>query len=209
MMKDSYSFDIDKAGLDRSFDLHDRVYRVDLYALRAQVRRSRGRFGRDGRLAVAGVHGLHRCRRRPDRKLPGMRLRGESGEGNVAARSCDGDESNWRRSAGACAHAGMRARLPTWPHSSKCPRRPTSSVSRTWRQAQPASGSRRWSFLRGDHQVNEAKLTAVLVASELRPMQAEEIEEFFHAPAGFLGRSVLGRRAKRNIARHSPGCSRS
>src|SRR5580704_8031725 len=27
MMKDSYSFDIDKPGLDRSFDLHDRVYR--------------------------------------------------------------------------------------------------------------------------------------------------------------------------------------
>jgi prolyl-tRNA synthetase len=42
-------------------------------------------------------------------------------------------------------------------------------------------------FLRGDHQVNEAKLAAVLFASELRPMQAEEIEEAFHAPAGFLG----------------------
>jgi prolyl-tRNA synthetase len=27
IMKDSYSFDIDKAGLDKSFDLHDRVYR--------------------------------------------------------------------------------------------------------------------------------------------------------------------------------------
>ncbi len=28
IMKDSYSFDIDKAGLDKSFDLHDRVYRT-------------------------------------------------------------------------------------------------------------------------------------------------------------------------------------
>ena len=28
IMKDCYSFDIDKAGLDRSFDLHDRVYRA-------------------------------------------------------------------------------------------------------------------------------------------------------------------------------------
>src|SRR5712671_6281652 len=27
-MKDSYSFDIDKAGLDKSFDLHDEVYRT-------------------------------------------------------------------------------------------------------------------------------------------------------------------------------------
>ena len=28
IMKDSYSFDIDKAGLDKSFDLHDAVYRA-------------------------------------------------------------------------------------------------------------------------------------------------------------------------------------
>ena len=56
-----------------------------LHALRAQVRRRRGRFRLDGRLAVAGVHGLHRRRRGPDRKLPGLRLRGESGEGDFAA----------------------------------------------------------------------------------------------------------------------------
>jgi prolyl-tRNA synthetase len=42
-------------------------------------------------------------------------------------------------------------------------------------------------FLRGDHQVNEAKLAGILFASELKPMQSEEIEEVFHAPAGFLG----------------------
>ena len=28
IMKDSYSFDLDKAGLDKSFDLHDEVYRT-------------------------------------------------------------------------------------------------------------------------------------------------------------------------------------
>ena len=28
IMKDSYSFDLDKAGLDKSFDLHDKVYRT-------------------------------------------------------------------------------------------------------------------------------------------------------------------------------------
>ena len=78
IMKDSYSFDIDEAGLDKSFDLHDAVYRAHLHALRAEVCRGRGRFRRDGRLAVAGVHGLHRCRRGPDCKLPGVRLCGES-----------------------------------------------------------------------------------------------------------------------------------
>ena len=61
-MKDSYSFDIDRAGLDKSFDLHDAVYRRIFCALRAGVRRRRGRLGFDGRIAVAGVHGLHRRR---------------------------------------------------------------------------------------------------------------------------------------------------
>ncbi len=45
IMKDAYSFDIDKAGLDKSFDLHDAVYRAHLHALRPQVRRRRGRLG--------------------------------------------------------------------------------------------------------------------------------------------------------------------
>jgi prolyl-tRNA synthetase len=42
-------------------------------------------------------------------------------------------------------------------------------------------------FLRGDHTVNETKVTGILGASELRPMQAEELEQYFHGPAGFLG----------------------
>ena len=42
-------------------------------------------------------------------------------------------------------------------------------------------------FLRGDHSLNEAKLSGVLGSGEFRPMQAEEIEEVFHSPAGFLG----------------------
>jgi prolyl-tRNA synthetase len=42
-------------------------------------------------------------------------------------------------------------------------------------------------FMRGDHQLNEAKLSATLGGKESRPMQAEEIEAIFHSPAGFLG----------------------
>ena len=41
-------------------------------------------------------------------------------------------------------------------------------------------------FLRGDHQINETKLTAI-AGGELRPMQAEEIAAVFGAPAGYLG----------------------
>jgi prolyl-tRNA synthetase len=42
-------------------------------------------------------------------------------------------------------------------------------------------------LLRGDHSLNEAKLSSVLGGKEFRPMHAEEIENIFNSPAGFLG----------------------
>jgi prolyl-tRNA synthetase len=42
-------------------------------------------------------------------------------------------------------------------------------------------------LLRGDHQMNEAKLAAAVGGRETRPMQEEEIRELFHSPAGYLG----------------------
>ncbi len=42
-------------------------------------------------------------------------------------------------------------------------------------------------LLRGDHQLNEAKLSAAIAGKETRPMQEDEIKELFHSPAGFLG----------------------
>jgi prolyl-tRNA synthetase len=43
-------------------------------------------------------------------------------------------------------------------------------------------------LLRGDHTINPAKLAALFPGTrELRPMQAEEILNTFHTPAGYLG----------------------
>jgi prolyl-tRNA synthetase len=42
-------------------------------------------------------------------------------------------------------------------------------------------------FMRGDHQLNETKLSSAIGGKEFRTMQAEEIEQVFHSPAGFLG----------------------
>jgi prolyl-tRNA synthetase len=42
-------------------------------------------------------------------------------------------------------------------------------------------------FLRGDHQLNEAKLASLVSGMEVRPMHPEEIQEIFQSPAGFLG----------------------
>jgi prolyl-tRNA synthetase len=42
-------------------------------------------------------------------------------------------------------------------------------------------------LMRGDHQLNEAKLSTALAGKEARPMQEEEIRQLFRSPAGFLG----------------------
>ena len=47
-------------------------------------------------------------------------------------------------------------------------------------------------LLRGDHQLNEAKLSAALSGKETRPMQEDEIKQVFASPAGFLGPVGVG-----------------
>ena len=42
-------------------------------------------------------------------------------------------------------------------------------------------------LMRGDHQLNEAKLSTILAGKETRPMQEDEILHLFSSPAGFLG----------------------
>jgi len=42
-------------------------------------------------------------------------------------------------------------------------------------------------FLRGDHSLNEAKLSSAIGGHDFRPMHPEEIQEVFRSPAGFLG----------------------
>jgi prolyl-tRNA synthetase len=42
-------------------------------------------------------------------------------------------------------------------------------------------------LLRGDHQLNEAKFAAARGGGEVRPMPEQEIQQLFSSPAGFLG----------------------
>jgi prolyl-tRNA synthetase len=55
-------------------------------------------------------------------------------------------------------------------------------------------------FLRGDHTVNETKLLTLLGASELRPMQPEELNQYFQGPGGFLGPVGLVARQSESLA---------
>jgi prolyl-tRNA synthetase len=42
-------------------------------------------------------------------------------------------------------------------------------------------------LMRGDHQMNDTKLSTAVAGKETRPMLEEEIRELFHSPAGYLG----------------------
>ncbi len=42
-------------------------------------------------------------------------------------------------------------------------------------------------LMRGDHMLNEAKLSGAIGGKEYRPMQEEEIQQLFNSPAGYLG----------------------
>jgi prolyl-tRNA synthetase len=42
-------------------------------------------------------------------------------------------------------------------------------------------------LMRGDHQMNEAKLSTAVAGKEARPMQEDEIRGLFNSPAGYLG----------------------
>jgi len=68
IMKDAYSFDVDAAGLDVSYQKHHDTYCRIFEPLRAEVHGDRCPLWRHGRIAVAGIHGAHSGGRGPDRK---------------------------------------------------------------------------------------------------------------------------------------------
>ena len=75
VMKDSYSFDIDDAGLEASLPAAPRRLRPDLRPARLRVRHRQGDVRRDGRLGQRGVPRQGRGRRGHLRPLHPLRLR--------------------------------------------------------------------------------------------------------------------------------------
>ena len=137
-MKDSYSFDLDADGLDKSFDLHRKAYarafeRLGIPAI--PVEASNGTMGGSGldrvRLPVGDRRGRHHRAAR-------LRLRGEQGEGDVgAARRWTRRLTPWRRCprpSGSTRRACARSRT-----SRPATTRPPTGRSRPWCTCSTAS----------------------------------------------------------------------
>ena len=192
IMKDAYSFDIDEAGLDESYNAHDRVYR--------QI------FARCGLEFVAveadsGAMGGSQSQE--------FMVYTEAGEDLIAS-SASGYAANLEKATSTLApledlaptgdgtpelvHTpGFRtidevgAFLATEPHHQIKTMAYMAEFPAGTKEAEKLGTLRPVVvFLRGDHSVNESKLAA-LVGGELRPMVPEEIEAIFKTPAGYLG----------------------
>jgi prolyl-tRNA synthetase len=190
-MKDSYSFDIDKAGLDKSFDLHDAVYRtiftrcgLKFVAVEADSGAMGGSQSQEFMVYTdAGEDLIASC---PVCGYAANLEKATSRLDPVVELEPTGDgKPELIHTPGMGAIADIAAFLKMSPANDiKCV-----AVMALKRSA--TGGKDTWhgvaAFLRGDHQVNETKLLGAIGAGELRTMQAEELAQFFNGPAGYLG----------------------
>ena len=184
IMKDSYSFDMDAAGLDAAYKKHYDAYcRIfDRCGLEYAIVEAHS-----GAMGGSQSHEFMvriRCGRGFYRDVPEVRLRGQSREGGRAARPRRRGRSRRRPVAGRVPHAGTEDHRGIFPPSPSLPETSQMKSLVLVANEQPVLV-----MVRGDHQVSETKLASVLHAKEVRPAHPAEIVDR-SAPA--LDRSVRG-----------------
>ena len=212
-MKDSYSFDIDKAGLDKSFDLHDQVYRriftrcgLRFVAVEADSGSMGGSQSQEFMVYTdAGEDLIASC---PVCGYAANLEKAVSKLEPIAELEPTADKPEEIHTPGMGAIADIAAFLKMSPandikcvaYMAKMPGKDEETAVKGLRDAKSMdkeSLARKYlaalswqpavALLRGDHFVNETKLLAVLGATELRPMVPEELEDWTGGPAGYLG----------------------
>ncbi len=191
IMKDAYSFDIDNAGLDKSFDLHDAVYRrifthcgLKFVAVEADSGSMGGSQSQEFMVYTdAGEDLIASC------PVCGYAANVEKASSlleSVTELEPTGDGKPELVHTPNCATIAEVAAFFKMAESSdiKCV---AYMALKHGKAGKPGTWHGVAAFLRGDHQVNETKLLSAIGAGELRTMQAEELTKFFNGPAGFLG----------------------
>ena len=191
IMKDSYSFDLDKAGLDRSYDLHDQVYRriftrcgLKFVAVEAHSGSMGGSHSQEFMVYTdAGEDLIASC---PKCGYAANLEKAASHLDPVIEMEPTGDgKPELVHTPGCAAIADVAAFFKISPASDiKCVAYMALKRGATGR---PDSWHGVAAFLRGDHQVNETKLMGTVGAADLRTMQGGELEQYFNGPAGYLG----------------------
>jgi prolyl-tRNA synthetase len=190
-MKDSYSFDIDAAGLDVSYKKHYDVYcRIfDRCGLKYMVVEAHS-----GAMGGSQSHEFM--------------VRSPAGEDHiVSCENCDYAANLEKAISKLEASEDLRAEGDGKPLLVHTPGQKTIDDVARFLGVSPKNKIKTLALmaneidrktgkpkpravillLRGDHQMNEAKLSSVVAGRETRPMQEEEIVALFKSPAGFLG----------------------
>jgi prolyl-tRNA synthetase len=191
MMKDSYSFDIDAAGLDFSYSKHYDAYcRIfDRCGLKYMVVEAhsgamggsqshefmvRTGAGEDLVVSCEKCDYAANMEKATSRLQPVQELPAE-GDGNPVEVHTPG----LKTIDDVARYLGVspKNKMKTLAYMAEEKDSKTAKISK-----QPVVA-----FLRGDHQLNETKLSSAIDGKQYRPMEAEEIASVFHSPAGFLG----------------------
>jgi prolyl-tRNA synthetase len=181
IMKDSYSFDMDQAGLDAAYEKHDGAYRriFDRCGLEYVVVEAHS-----GAMGGSQSHEFM--------------VASEAGEDFVATCKGCGYSANLEKAA-----AMPSAPLAADPEGDRTPNEFHTPGRKTIAEVAEFTGLPETSqmkslvlvadgkpvlvMLRGDHQLNEAKFGAIAGDPEFRPARPDEIREWFGAEAGSLG----------------------
>ncbi len=181
IMKDSYSFDLDAAGLDAAYDKHYKAYcRIfDRCGLKYSVVE-----------ADSGAMGGSQSHE--------FMVSADAGEDFIAICDACGYAANLEKAVSAAsAPAAADPEGDLTPEAFHTPGRKTIAevgeftglpqTSQMKSLVMNADGKLLLVMLRGDHQLSETKFAAATVAKEIRQANADEIREAFGADAGSLG----------------------
>jgi len=195
IMKDAYSFDIDKAGLDKSFELHDAVYRkifsrcgLKFVAVEADSGSMGGSQSQEFMVYTdAGEDLIASC---PACGYAANTEKATSLLAPVTELEPTGDgQPELIHTPGMGAIADIAAFLKMSPANDiKCVAYMATTRGVPGNMPDIASTQPIIAFVRGDHTVNETKLLAAIGGiQEIRIMNEAEVRDIFDAPPGFLG----------------------
>ncbi len=190
LMKDSYSFDIDAAGLDRSYELHDAAYReiftrcgLEFVAVEADSGAMGGSQSQE--FVVYTDAGEDLIASSAETGYAANIEKATSRLGPVEDLAPTGDGMpELVHTPGKAAIADVAEFFGISPAQDiKC--------VAYMAEVRDGAGKASWrpvaAFLRGDHQVNETKLLGVVGGAELRTMNGDELAQWLGGPAGYLG----------------------
>jgi prolyl-tRNA synthetase len=189
-MKDSYSFDIDFDGLDRSYQKHYQAYcrTFDRCGLSYSVVEAHS-----GSMGGSQSHEFM--------------VRSDAGEDLVVSCAC-GYAANLERAESALAPVQDRQEFSEKPQEVHTPGQKTIAEVAAFLKESPTHQIKSLVYiaadqpvlvlLRGDHALNEAKFSAAVATPLFRPALDEEIRKYLGADAGSLG--PVGVRGMRVIA---------